>query len=146
MKKKIIIISLIIGLVVFYLVFHNNLPPRTPYKIARIESGLNVKRDFEIEIFKDKFSKGKIGSVPSGSLLIKFDLTEKQHNKLYKEALNKGYDKIPIKETLIYKPDFLCNIKNGVYKLKNESRDPLDFSMILLCNETKKLIVFISDS
>ncbi len=145
-KKNIIVLSLLGGILLIsgYLFFQDSLPPRTPHKIARIISGLNIQNNTKVSCFKDDL-RGGFGVVPSGDLLIIFTLQDKQLKKLKKECEQKKYQNLPVKN-FVYTPDFVKGVGDGLYWLNKSSSDPLDFSLVVLSVTRKKLYIYLSDS
>lgn len=144
MKKSVIAtVILLVLAVTVYCIFSDSLPPRTPYKIARQISSLEVSNSFKVDEFADNLQGGS-GVVPSGDLYIKFDLTDKQLSKIEKETTELNYKKLPI-EGFMYTPKFASKTTNGCYKLEKSKSDPLDFKLVVLDTETKKLHIYLSD-
>lgn len=143
MKKLIILVSLLAIAVTVYFIFSDSLPPRTPYKIAKKISSINVKNTFKIEEFHDNL-KGGTGVVPSGDLYIRFELTDKQFRKVKQEVIELNYKKLPIKD-FIYTPEFASKANKGYYKLEKSKSDPLDFQLTVLTANNNKLHVYLSE-
>tara|TARA_Y100000589_G_C27078599_1_gene598625 strand:- start:73 stop:516 length:444 start_codon:yes stop_codon:yes gene_type:complete len=144
-KKKILVVSiLVITALCLYVLFQDKFPPRTPHKIARIVSGLNIKNSFNVIEFRDDLH-GDWAYSPSGELLIVFSLDFDQLEFLRKECEQNKYQNLPIKNFL-YTPDFAKEAGKGLYKLNKVGLDPLDYSLVVLSFTKKKLYVYVSDS
>jgi hypothetical protein len=155
MKKIILIISTFV-LAVIILLFYNYkdyLPPRTPMKIARVESGLEIPQNIQIIDFKEEYSFTGEGYV---FVLMKFNdiaLDDVMH-----ECINKRYKKISIENLMIDKlinPNnkdygFVINskkittINDGYYKLNAKDLNKRDFSIVIIDKKKKELIVYVS--
>ena len=142
MKK--VILYLIIGLVVvigiLYVIFWNHLPPRTPHKIARVQSGLSIPGSWEVREFKDNWS-----FTGDGFVLVVFDLDDRQQEKLLKQKEAKAFTSFPVldqlQDTFLFHEGYLDNSDFGSYNFTEFGE--YSFSATII-NETKnKLIVFM---
>lgn len=143
-KRGIIITGFVLAVLSgLYIYFQDNLPPRTPYKIARVISGLGIRNDFKVSVFDDNLHGEEI--VSSGELFIEFTLDDKQFEFIKDECIQKKYQNLPIKDFL-FTPDFIEDTDNGLYMLDNSSSDPLNYTLVVLKHRQKKLQIYLSES
>lgn len=136
-KLKYISFGGVILLGIIYFFYWNYLPPRTPYKIARIQTGLNLSGSLKVKEFKDEWSFNG-----DGFILIVFELDFEQLEKIYNEIKIKKYQELPIDDrfrgTFLYKDGLLTEADIGYYKYKEFERG---FTLTILNNTKKTLIV-----
>jgi hypothetical protein len=148
MKRRKVVFTIGLAVVLFvvvgYFILRDSLPPRTPHKIARTLSTLQINDNFKVEKFKDNL-KGGGSAVPSGDLFIEFKLSEEQFLELKQQVQDAKYQQLPVKN-FIYTPDFATNLEEGFYMLDESSPDPLEFKLIVLSEKDRRLYVYLSDS
>ncbi|HEX7413160.1 MAG TPA: hypothetical protein VF411_03860 [Bacteroidia bacterium] len=148
--SKIIIIvfsSLVLGLLIYKV--KNYIPPRTPIKIARIESNLDLSNDSRIIDFEENYSFTGEGYQ---YLVVKLDSNEFKHN--INECNQKNYKTLTIENLITDKfldsdPSFgitllkkdIKTIK-GYYQLHANDLSKLDFGISVLDTVNKELIVY----
>lgn len=136
MKK--VLIYLFSLTVIFYIYYWDQLPPRTPYKIARLQSGLNLPITLKISEFKDEWSFNGDGFV-----LVIFDLNDAQKLKIRKDLRVRKYNKLPVKGdfkgNFLFTEGFISETDVGYFKINEFDRG---FSITILNNTKNTLIVF----
>jgi len=141
MKISVIIASVItLILVGLYLVFQDNLPPRTPLKIARNISGLPITSDYKMVLFVEDWSDFN----GDGGLRVEFDLSEEQMSQLVEKCKLVGYQSMPIQNP---PPElagalFLKNLQ-GLYQIKIHDQRETAFDLVVLDTKTNKLIIYV---
>lgn len=156
MKKR---MWLIIGSIFFVIVivvyysFYDHLPPRTPLKIARVQSGLDIPKDVQVADFKEEYSFSGEGFI---YVLIRLD--EKTMNNIIQKCIKEKYSKLTIDNLIadklihpatkeygykIYDKD-ITSIKEGYYKLNAIDLNKLDFGITVIDEQKKEVIIYIS--
>lgn len=154
MKKNILIIGVSILVVIVFLIFKykDHLPPRTPLKIARIQSGLDIPQGIQIIDFKEEYSFNGEGYI---YVLLKLD--GKTLQDIIKECIKKRYIKLTIENLVedkfiqpnseygikLYDKD-ITSIKKGYYKLNAIDLNKLDFRITVIDEQKKELIIYIN--
>ena len=151
MNRKIIVAVLLIGMVIVEMFLLNDyIPPRTPIKVARIHSGLDISESSTVIDFKEDYS-----FTGEGQIEIKLKITNSDIENLEKECLKSDFKKIST-ENLINSgfldsnPQIgfnmpnadLRNIKKGLYKLNARDTEKLDFTMTVLDLERNELSIW----
>lgn len=151
----ILIIGVLILVTIIFVIFKYNdyLPPRTPLKIARIQSGLNLPKDLQIIDFKEEYSFNGEGFI---YILLKFD--NKTLESVIKECIKEKYSKLTIDNLVaeelihfdtkkygytIYDKDITL-IKEGYYKLNAIDLDNGDFTITVIDEQKKELMIYVS--
>jgi hypothetical protein len=152
-KQKWFILGSIVCIIVLGLFLSKDyLPPRTPHKIARIQSQLNISSKTKVKIFEEKYS-----ATGEGFVFIVFDLSNQEIEYLANDCQESNYKRLNtdnlINDGLLYL-DYNCgiklykrdirNIKDGYYQLKAEDLKSLDYGITVLDIKNKELIIFIS--
>lgn len=155
MKKRmwLIIGSISVLVIVGYYAFYDHLLPRTPLKIARNQSGLDIPNDIQIVNFKEEYSFNGEGFI---YVLLKLD--EKNMNSIIEKCIKQKYIKLNIENLIndklihtetkkygykIYDRD-ISSIQEGYYKLNAIDLDKLDFSITVIDVQKKELMIYIS--
>ena len=156
MKRKmwIFIGSLLcIALIVGYVCFYNYLPPRTPLKIARVQSDLQIPSKWELLDFKEEYSFNG-----EGEIYILFQMSEVEIENIIQESIGKKYKKLTqenlISDKLLNESTMktgynihgknLSEITNGYYRLEANNLNGMDFGLTVLNIEKMELIVYVS--
>ncbi|REG74751.1 hypothetical protein [Algoriphagus antarcticus] len=143
MKKRIIITISLVGLalMISYVIWIDNLPPRTPQKVARIVSGLSIPRDAEILEFKDEWNNFN----GDGFSLIILHLDNESFNNIYQESKLLQFDQLPLNDS-IYGPlkDFANREVNGFYKIIIHDKNSMSFSGTVLSEKSNTVAVYIA--
>lgn len=141
LKLKIGITALLLTLVTIYLFNEDSLPPRTPRKIARLISGLDISRRTELKKTIDIWAPNGDGEV-----LVKGKLTNSELNDLIREAKDENFKMLPIISDLgpAIIPDDLMAGKNGLYKLEIDKIDPRNYNLTIIDVDKNELITYIS--
>ncbi|PZX56804.1 hypothetical protein [Algoriphagus chordae] len=142
MKNRILIfpVLLVIALLITYMVYIDNLPPRTPQKVARIISGLSIPRDAEILEFKDEWNNFN----GDGFSFIVLQLDNESFKEVYQESKSLQFDHLPLSDS-IHGPlkDFSNKNKVGLYKVEIDNRKSMSFSGTLLSEKNNTIAVYI---
>ena len=153
MKNK---IDLFIGGLVWVLCilgvirYKDNLPPRTPYKIARVETQLTILNTFKVKEFEENY---RING--SGLICIVFELNEKELENVVRECQKDKYKEVTIENLIedgfldskteygpfLYKRN-IREIQEGFYQLKKNSLKNMDFTITVIDKEKRELIVY----
>lgn len=138
----IIVIFLLAGL---YLIYKDHLPPRSPYKIARIVSQLKIPNSSELIHFEESWNSFQ----GDGFSYIELSISESTCQKLVEDIAEKKYLQLPIKESdraSITDSNLYTFLKKfpetGFYRLEqpNSSR----FDLIVLDTSSKRICIYIS--
>ncbi len=113
---------------------------RTAYSVAYVLTGLRINKEYKVETFKDEWAFNG-----DGESLIIFSIPKKQQTFLVQSCNEKKYKKLPIKEKLpdnmIYnyldKSDSL-----GYYFLKIDKNDDRNYTLCVISQKNKKLIIY----
>ena len=133
--------GLFLTFIVIYFFNEDSLPPRTPRKIARQISGLDISRQTELEKPIDVWAPNGDGEV-----LVKGKLTDNELNDLIRNAKQENFKTLPISNSLgqALIPDDLLKGKNGLYKLEIDQIDPRGYELTIIDIDTKELITYLS--
>ena len=142
MKKPIYITLL--GLLVLgfaYITWSDSLPPRTPLKVARLISGLEISNEVKFKMLRDEWSPNG-----DGVTHIRATLTDQELNDFINQSIQKGYKRLPIKETSpgLILPDGATDRMNGYYRLDQDKEHPGDFTFTIIDAQQKEMIVYIN--
>lgn len=154
MKNKMVIKGALFLVILFFLFFKykDHLPPRTPLKIARIQSGLDIPKNVEIIEFKEEYSFNG-----EGYIYILLKLHENNLHDIIKEIKKEKYKKLTYENLVtdkfiervsgygikLYDKD-INSIKDGFYKLNSINLNKLDFQITVIDLQKKELIVFVN--
>ena len=142
MKNRILIfpVMVVIALLITYMLCVDNLPPRTPQKVARIISGLSIPRDAEILEFKDEWNNFN----GDGFSFIVLQLDDESFKEVYQESKSLQFDHLPLSDS-IHGPlkDFWNKNKVGLYKVEIDNRKSMSFSGTLLSEKNNTIAVYI---
>lgn len=151
MNRKIIVAVVLTGIVLVAILFLNDyLPPRTPIKVARIHSGLDISKSSTVINFKEDYS-----FIGEGQVEIKLKIANSDIEYLEKECLKSDFKELSI-ENLINSgfldsnPQLgfkmpntdLRNIRKGLYKLNATDMEKLDFTMTVLDLDNNELSIW----
>ena len=140
-RFKIGIVVLLLIMTSVYFVYEDSLPPRTPRKIARLISGLNISRETKCEKPIDSWTENGDGEV-----LVKGILTEMELETLIEEAKVKSYKTLPINDdpdaSII--PDDLKKVQNGFYRLDIDRVDHRGYNLTVIDVDNKELITYLN--
>jgi len=141
MKKRYFILVLgILILVVVYFTYSDSFPPRTPLKVARLVSGLNIANETEFEMLEDDWAPNG-----DGTTYVKAKLTDKQLRELIEQAIQKKYENLPIKvfSSDVHIPLNIIEGKQGYYLLEVDKDDPRDYTLTIIDSDKKEMIAYI---
>jgi hypothetical protein len=124
-----------------YLFNKDKLPPRTPYKVARNISELNIKRDFHVQKFEERWDNFS----GDGYALVIFSLSKKQYSNIYNQCLAKRYDTLPFERIPDYEILNYVNDTSGLYNLDYLTSQEMDFNLTVLDKTNKKLLIMTRD-
>lgn len=129
-NKNIFMLTIIaVGIIVSlgFILFWDYIPPRTAHKVARIHSDLDIKSDFKVNYFSEKYS-----FTGDGLIEIKFELTEKQKYILL-DNLDMSEFKVinDNSEELIIEKSRLNKIR-GFYKYEEAKATSLNKKLIVI--------------
>jgi hypothetical protein len=145
------ILCVIIG--IGYYIFYDNLPPRTPLKIARLRSGLDIPREMKIADFKEVYS-----STGEGEIYVLLKMDETTLENIVQKCKQGNYKKLTVENLLadklidastmgfgynIHGKDITL-IKEGYYRLEAYNLMEMDFCITVLDVEKKELIIYVS--
>lgn len=132
--------------------YRDYLPPRTPYKIARIESNLRISKDFKVKDFEENYSFSGEGFV-----YVVFKLDDQQIESVIQECQKNNYKVLNTINLindgfLSSDPNYgiglhkknIRDIKEGYYQLKAKDLKNMDFSITVLDKANKELIIYVS--
>ena len=137
MKKSYYILFL--GLVLLplaYLIFPNQLPPRTPLKVARLISGLEISKEIEVEMIQDDWALNG-----DGTTYVKARLTDRELSELIRQATQKDYKSLPLPHKNI--PVGIADGINGYYFLELNKDDSRDYTLTVIDSDKKEITVYI---
>jgi len=153
MNKKIIIIGsfLMIVIAIGTYQFRNYLPPRTPYKIARIHTDLTILDSYKLITFNENYSLSG-----EGVIYIVFKLNNREFDNLVRDCQFKNYTDLTtnnlIKDGFLDpNPEFgirlydrsIRDIGEGYYKLEAKDLKSMDFNLTILDIVKKELIIYV---
>lgn len=136
---------LIVGFVLLtagllYFLFQDILPPRTPRKIARNISGLNITIAYKIASFNEEWSDFN----GDGSLKIEIDLDDEQLVKLVSECGKNGYQNLPVKNPpLDLQGAMFLKDLEGLYKIRIHDNRESAYDLVILDKKKKRLTVYV---
>lgn len=137
MKKSYYILFLgLVLLAIAYLIFPNQLPPRTPLKVARIVSGLEISREIEFEMVQDDWAPNG-----DGTTYVKARLTDEELSELIRQTTQKDYKSLPLPYDNV--PEGIADGMNGYYFLKLDNKDPRDYTLTVIDSDKKEIIAYI---
>lgn len=142
MRAKLLGLSVIvIVLLTIYIVNIDRLPPRTPFKVARLVSGLPVPNNVDVLEFKEEW----VDFNGNGFSFIVLSLDRDEFNRLYEKSLDEGYKDLPITES-IYGPlkDISLRKNKGRYKVVIENSETMSFKATMLSPDDNTIIVYIA--
>ena len=156
MKKKMwLIIGILFCVVVSigYNIFSDHLPPRTPLKIARLRSRLDIPKETQLADFKEVYA-----FTGEGEMYVKFKLDDTNIDNIITQCKKKNYKKLTVKNLIIDKlidigslkhqyfiqGNDITLIKEGLYQLEAINMNEMDFCITILDVEKKQLIVYVS--
>lgn len=117
----------------------DHLPPRTPWKVARIVSELHVPNSARVVSFRDEWTSFDGDGITSIDLRLK----PADFAKLQSEALSKGYVRMNSAEPV---PEFVRaqvgSGKTGLYRFKRDS-DSSAFELSYLDSADQRLFVLL---
>lgn len=151
LKILLIAISLIVLLLGYF--FRDHLPPRTPLKIARLQSGLDIPNSVQIIEYKEEYS-----FTGEGFIYVELKFNKEEFDKVFINSHKNGYKKLILKNLILDKLIYsqtkehgytvynldITKIKNGYYKLNARNLDNLDYGITVIDFQKKHLIVYIS--
>lgn len=144
-------IMMLITNLLLFLTSCNYLPPRTPYKAARIQSNLKIENSFKVLDFTEEYT-----FTGEGIINIVFQLDEKEVETLELSCKNKGYKKVTNENLIedgfldkdpelgmnLYSRD-IRDIDNGYYRLVARDLYNMDFGITVLDISKKELIIYV---
>ena len=140
-KYKIGLAGVLLALIAIYFYNEDSLPPRTPRKIARLVSGLDISRGINLDKAVDLWTPNGDGEV-----LIRGILTDQEMKDLVKDAKTKDYKSLPIQENsgLIVVSDELLKGRRGFFKFETDKSDSRSFKLTILDTDKNELITYLS--
>lgn len=143
MRNKISIILVIFTatLVIVYFMFNDNLPPRTPHKVARLISGLPIPYDSKVIEFEDQWNDFN----GNGFSYIILSIEDQYFAEIYDKAKLNAFKALPIKET-IYGPlkELSDSGSKGIYKIQIENQASMSFSGAILRSDNKTVVIYLA--
>lgn len=151
MNKKILISLVITVIVVIGITLMNDyLPPRTPVKVARIQSGLNIPKSSSVIDFKENYT-----FTGEGEIEVKLRLNNSEVETIKNECIKSNFKKLTIENLIedgfldtnlqfgFFMPNTdLRNINDGYYKLKATDLKKLDFIITVLDLDKNELSIW----
>jgi len=142
--KKNVIITIGLLLLFFAYTYWDYLPPRTPLKIARIHSGLNISNKSQLVSFEEKYS-----FTGEGFIYIRFMLNDVEISRIIKECINKKYtilsEKNLLKDNLSVgfklRNKNIFDIKSGYYHLIGNIKE-ISFTITVIDDVKNELIIY----
>src|SRR5690606_15372076 len=97
-------------LCIAYITWTDSLLPRTPLKVARLISGLEISNEVKFKMLRDEWSPNG-----DGVTHIRATLTDKELSDFINQSIQKSYKSLPIKETSsgLILPDGVTDRMNG---------------------------------
>ena len=139
-SKYLIVVFVLIAAALLYFLFQDSLPPRTPRKIARNISGLNITSAYRIASFNEEWSDFN----GDGSLQIEIDLDDSQFAKLITECNEKGYQNLPIiNPPLSLQGALFLKDLEGLYKIRIHGQEGTAYDLVILDKKKKRLTVYV---
>lgn len=142
MKKYVIIFfGILIVVLAMYIFFYDSLPPRTPQKVARLISGLDVPRDARVVKYEEQWNDFN----GNGYSLIILSLEKETFNKIYSRAKSLNFEELPIKE-ILYGPinSILPEKSGGVYEIQFSNKENMSYSISLLSKADNTLLIYVA--
>ncbi len=139
MRRKYFFIILTVFVLAIFSVYWFKLR-RTPYSIAEVLTGIELKKELKISTFKDDW-----GPNGDGESLIIFSLSSEQQAGLQDICIQKGYQKLPIKEDL---PDYLIynyiakSDSLGYYSITIDKNDERNYNISILSLRKRVFLVY----
>lgn len=139
-KRYYILFGGLILVFVAYFSYPDLFPPRTPLKVARLTSGLDISKELKFEMLQDDWAPNG-----DGTTLVRAKVSDKELSELIRQAIEKNYKRLPIKES---SPDLSIPIgiadgMNGYYYLKQDNDDPRDYTITIIDTEKKEISAYI---
>ena len=136
-----------------YYIFSDHLPPRTPLKIARLRSGLDIPKEAQLADYKEVYAFNG-----EGEIYVKFKIDDTNVDNIIMQCKKKNYKKLTVKNLIIDKlidvgslkhQYFILGkditlIKEGFYQLDAVNLNEMDFCITILDIEKMQLIVYVS--
>lgn len=152
-KHKILLIAISLIVLLLGYFFRDYLPPRTPLKIARLQSGLDIPNSVQILEYKEEYS-----FTGEGFIYVELKFNKEEFDKAFINSHKNEYKKLIIKNLILDKLIYsqtkehgykvynldITKIKNGYYKLNARNLDNLDYGITVIDFQKKHLIVYIS--
>lgn len=133
----------LLAIIITYFIFRDNLPPRTPWKIARNISNLNITNDYLVSNFSEEWSEFN----GDGSLRMEIALNDEQLSDLIKECNERGYQNLPINDppSELDGALFLKGME-GLYKIRihDERESAFDLAILDITGRKLRIYVFVS--
>ncbi len=136
--------ALFLVILVFLFFKKDYLPPRTPLKIARIQSGLDIPKNVQIIEFEEEFN-----FTGEGFNYILLKLNKNNLHDIIKEIKKENFKKLT-RENLVKDGHNLISlhgkdinsIKNGFYKIDLEHSDEMCIMITIVDLQKKEIIVY----
>jgi hypothetical protein len=155
MRKMTIALSVVIitASVFVILKYLDYLPPRTPLKIARMQSNLNIPHDARVIDFKEEYS-----FTGEGYIYILMGFNDAQFAEVATQSLPQGYRAVTIDNLvadgfmnstgeehgcMVHGKDITL-IKEGYYRLKKGDLAKHDYTISILDKHKKEITVYVS--
>lgn len=136
-----------------YYMFYDNLPPRTPLKIARVRSRLDISKKAQVIDFNEVYS-----STGEGEIYVLLKMDETTIENIVQKCKQKNYKKLTVENLIMDKlidasiigheynihGKDITLIKEGYYRLEAYNLQEMDFCITVLDIEKKELIVYVS--
>ncbi|WP_144607604.1 hypothetical protein [Algoriphagus algorifonticola] len=142
-KYNIIFFGILIVVLAMYIFFYDSLPPRTPKKVARLISGLDVPSDSRVVKYEEQWNDFN----GNGYSLIILSLEKEPFNKIYNRAKSLNFQELPIKEVL-YGPinSLLPEKSDGVYEIQFSDKENMSYSISLLNKADNTLLIYVASN
>lgn len=137
MSKRVVVLAIVVAVAaLLYNVFGDQLPPRTPVKVARVVSGLAIPGEAEVVVFEDEWNTFN----GDGSTLLVLRVPSTEMDRLLSQAETLGFTEISSADGL---PDRVAAHAGGfVSMLVHTDGDIANGRTIVIDRDTGQLVVY----
>ena len=137
--KRFRLVAIIIGVMVSSIVIFSRVQ-RGPRRLAELHVGIDIPRSYKLLEFEDDWHING-----DGKTLIIYSLTDVQLHELESKLMMRKYNSLPIMEELA--DNFIYNyldrqLSDGLYQLIIEGQDEHDYSLIVLDQKNRILLIY----